>query len=175
MKIRRARIEDIDEIRSLYLRVSERECGLARKKDEITREYVTKFFEHSLETGFEFIAQSEDGLIGEIHTYALEPKVFSHCLGELTIAVDPAYQSQGIGKQLFQTLLLHIEKERTDILRVELIARESNVNAIRFYESIGFVKEGVLQKRICKQEGDYEADIPMAWFNKSFVKFQKDE
>ncbi|MEZ5557846.1 MAG: hypothetical protein R3E86_04785 [Pseudomonadales bacterium] len=49
------------------------------------------------------------------------------------------------------------------VLRVELIARESNSRAIRFYETLGFVIEGRLQARIRNLDGSLEADIPMAW------------
>jgi len=49
------------------------------------------------------------------------------------------------------------------IIRVELIARESNQKAIRMYEAVGFKKEGRLEKRIRSVGSGFEADIPMAW------------
>jgi ribosomal protein S18 acetylase RimI-like enzyme len=39
-------------------------------------------------------------------------------------------------------------------LRVELITRESNKKAIKFYESIGFVIEGRFGKRIKNADGE---------------------
>jgi ribosomal protein S18 acetylase RimI-like enzyme len=53
--------------------------------------------------------------------------------------------------------------QRTDILRVELIARESNQRAIEFYRTLGFVEEGRFGNRIRNIDNSYEADIPMAW------------
>lgn len=53
--------------------------------------------------------------------------------------------------------------ERPDILRVELIARESNRKAIEFYEKLGFVIEGRFAGRIRSVGGGLEDDIPMAW------------
>ena len=125
---------------------------------------------NALNTGIELVAIDEANdkkIIAEIHCYNLQPKVFNHVLSELTIVVSPGEQGRGIGKKIFCTLLEEIENNRIDILRVELIARESNDKAINFYKSIGFVQEGRFEKRI-HNDGVYEADIPMAWFNKNF-------
>jgi ribosomal protein S18 acetylase RimI-like enzyme len=61
-----------------------------------------------------------------------------------------------------------VKNNRPDILRIELISRESNLKAIAFYESLGFHREGKLEKRISYSKNDFEADIPMAWFNPNF-------
>jgi ribosomal protein S18 acetylase RimI-like enzyme len=78
----------------------------------------------------------------------------------------------GIGKKLFGALLEIVSNERPDILRIELIVRESNLKAIGFYQSLGFTIEGRLEKRIRGITGLLEADIPMAWFNASFKKVE---
>jgi ribosomal protein S18 acetylase RimI-like enzyme len=56
-----------------------------------------------------------------------------------------------------------VTEEYPHIKRVELIARESNEEAIRFYESLGFSVEGKMKSRIRNVDGTLEADIPMAW------------
>ncbi|MBP6822188.1 MAG: GNAT family N-acetyltransferase, partial [Acidobacteria bacterium] len=107
---------------------------------------------------------SESGqIVGEIHAYALGPKVFAHVLGELTIAVHPEHQGQKLGKALFTELLRQVSESRPDILRVELIARESNQKAIEFYQKLGFKIEGRFVDRIQSVGDGVEADIPMAW------------
>jgi ribosomal protein S18 acetylase RimI-like enzyme len=168
--ILKAALADIPHILSLYQAVARNVGGLAREKDEITMQYVTNNVNKSLQTGIVLIAQhpEEGTIIGEIHSYALEPRVFSHVLSELTIAVHPQFQGMGIGRMLFQELLQEVENTRRDILRVELIARESNTKAIAFYQQLGFQIEGKLARRINSMNGYYEADIPMAWFNKNF-------
>jgi len=50
-----------------------------------------------------------------------------------TIAVDPRYQRQGIGR-----MLLHACEERVDLPRIRLSARMSNHNAISLYEKEGY-------------------------------------
>ncbi len=150
----------------LYRAVAATEGGLARTQAEITNEYVTYFLQKAQESGIILVARpTVDGpIIGEIHCYALGPRVFAHVLGELTIAVHPDYQGQGVGKALFTELLRRVEQERSDILRVELIARESNHKAIAFYHKLGFQIEGRLANRIRSiDDSGFEADIPMAW------------
>lgn len=151
---------------TLYRAVAATEGGLARSQAEITNEYVAHFLAKAQASGIILVARLGLGEppIGEIHCYALGPRVFAHVLGELTIAVHPAYQGQGIGKALFTELLRRFEREQPDILRVELIARESNRKAIAFYQKLGFQIEGRLVNRIRSADGNgFEADIPMAW------------
>ncbi|MFD2067810.1 GNAT family N-acetyltransferase [Pontibacter silvestris] len=108
-------------------------------------------------------------LVAEVHCYKLKPRIFSHVLSELTIVVYSGFQNQRLGKLLFTTLLTYIKDNRNDIIRVELVARESN--AIEFYKNIGFVVEGRLEKRINNKTGAFEADVPMAWFNRNFQNY----
>ena len=164
-----AKFEDKSEIINLYRAVAAIEGGLARNQEEVTEEYVEYFLQKSHETGIILVARQTgmSQVIGEIHSYAIGPRVFAHVLGELTIAVHPNHQGSRIGKALFTEFLRQVENDRPDILRVELIARESNRKAIEFYQKLGFQIEGRLTNRIRSTNGGYEADIPMAWLRKS--------
>ena len=75
---------------------------------------------------------------------------------------------KGIGSKLITAFLQEIQDNHPDILRVEIIARESNP-ALKLYEKIGFKKEGRCEYRIRGIHGNFEADIPMAWINPSFI------
>ena len=160
-----ANTEDLQALLQLYREVAAIEGGLARRAGEITEAYMTHIVREAQRSGLQLVAReaATGALLGEIHTYALGPQVFAHVLGELTIAVHPAQQGRGIGKALFTTLLERIQHARPDILRVELIARESNQKAIAFYQQLGFQIEGRFNRRIQSAGGGYEADIPMAW------------
>lgn len=169
--IRKAVRADLEKIFDLYRLVSKTIGGLARTENEITKDYVKRFVEKSLVNGVQFVILDEldnDKIIAEIHCYKLEPSVFGHILSELTIAVHPEYQRKGIGKKLFETILDHIIRSRNDVFRVELVARESNEKAIKLYETIGFQREGRFVNRLRNDEHNFEADIPMAWFNPNF-------
>ena len=144
-----------------------REGGLARRVDEISHDYIQGNYANSRSRGVAFIARAHGRIAGEIHAYRPVPRVFSHVLSDLTIAVHPDFQNRGVGRLLFTTLLEEVAAKHPDIVRVELIARESNQHAIRFYESLGFVIEGSMLNRINSVDGGFEADIPMAWYRSS--------
>lgn len=158
-----ATFDDCESITNLYSEVAAIEGGLARTADEINESYVENFVSKAIETGIIIVARKDEKIIGEIHSYALGPKVFAHVLGELTIAVHPDFQGFGVGKAIFLELMRQVKLNRPDILRVELIARESNGRAINFYQKIGFEIEGKMANRIRSVVGGFEADIPMAW------------
>lgn len=164
-KIEPGAAEDAAAIYELYRAVAAFEGGLARTAEEITPEYVEYFLHNSLQSGVVIIARNRDDgkIVGEIHGYALGPKVFAHVLRELTIAVHPERQGAGVGKALFTSFMNLVRENRPDVLRVELIARESNRKAIEFYQKIGFEIEGKLRNRIRSVGGGFEADVPMAW------------
>lgn len=164
MKLRKTIIEDLPAILDLYKRVSAVPGGLARLKEELDLDYVTSFVSKTISDGMGYVAFNEDDiLIGEIHAYTPGLYCFSHVLSDLTIAVDPNTQGSGVGRQIFETFINSVLEDRKDISRIELVVRESNKNAIKFYESLGFVIEGRFSSRIKNVDGSLEADIPMAW------------
>jgi ribosomal protein S18 acetylase RimI-like enzyme len=171
LKIRQATSEDLTKIYALYKKVATESTGLARSGDEITGQYVEDFMKNSSDSGIELVTdhpENSSQIIAEVHCYKLVPKTFSHVLSELTIAVDPDFQGKGIGRMIFTHLLDLIKTNRPDIMRVELISREFNLKAISFYESLGFKREGRLEKRIRSNANEFEADVPMAWFNPNY-------
>lgn len=161
--LRRTQAGDAAGILSLYQRVARIPGGLARLEHEVSRAYVDGFLASTLDRGIGFVAESADGVAGEIHAYSPGIYCFSHVLSDLTIAVDPAVQGMGVGRRLFERFMSAVAEQRPDTLRVELIARESNQRAIRFYESLGFHREGTFAGRIRNLDGSLESDIPMAW------------
>lgn len=169
--IRTATLADELKILTLYKTVAKISGGIARIESEITESYIKNNLEKSLKTGICLVIphpENAEELIAEIHCSKLEPQIFKHTFSDLTIAVHPDFQGKGIGKNIFTYLLHYIENTQHDILRVELIARESNQKAIEFYQKIGFKIEGRFENRISNPDGTFEADIPMAWMNKNF-------
>lgn len=171
MIIRKAIPEDKQGILNLYRQVASVPGGLARTTVEITTDFIETCMQSATDKGLEFIAiagEQTGEVIGEIHCWKPEPAVFNHVLSNLTIAVDPLQQGKQVGRALFTHLLHHIETNCKNILRVELMARESNIRAIQFYESLGFRQEGRFEKRIRNHDNLFEADIPMAWINPAY-------
>lgn len=64
----------------------------------------------------------------------------THC-GSLGMGVLPAYRGQGLGEQLLRVTIE--DAQRRGISRIELAVRTDNLRAIKLYERLGFVHEGV--------------------------------
>ncbi|HVN48205.1 MAG TPA: N-acetyltransferase [Bacteroidota bacterium] len=158
--------QDIQQIMDLYRSTAAAGGGLARSPEEITLEYIGGFVRHSLAHGMIIVAVLNGIIVGEVHCYTPGIEIFAHVLGNLTIAIHPHYHHQGIGRKIFSTLLHEVETLHPDILRVELVARESNTKAIALYESLGFVIEGRFRKRIPIPGGGFESDLSLAWLRK---------
>lgn len=164
MDIREVTIQDAPALLDLYVRVARTSGGLARLEEEVNAEYVEGFLSRTLRSGVAYVAASANrGLIGEIHAYSPALHCFSHVLSDLTIVVDPEAQGMGVGRRIFEAFMTTVEIDRPNISRVELIARKSNVRAIRFYESLGFEREGEFRGRIKNLDGSLESDMPMGW------------
>jgi len=164
MQIRTATIDDVSQVLSLYKRVAAIPGGIARLVDEVDESYVRAFLSKSNANDVSLVAvDKSEKVTAEIHAYTPGIYCFSHVLSDLTAVVDPCTQGMGVGRLLFERFLTVVTEDRPDIFRVELIARESNQKAIRFYESLGFCQEGKLVSRIKNVDGSMESDIPMAW------------
>lgn len=171
MHIRTAAIEDLQKIKKLYEEVARVEGGIARTANEITDDYVRYFLEKSIEDGLILVVEhpeDQEALIAEMHAHNPGPAVFSHVFSNLTIVVHPDFRGMKIGRTIFTIFLEEVGLNRQDIGRVELVVRESNQTAMKFYQSFGFRIEGRMELRIRMPEGNYEADIPMAWQNPNF-------
>lgn len=153
---------DAPAVRALYQRVARTSGGIARQPDEITADYVEHFLHRAHAQGVGLVAEQAGQVVAEIHTYASGLRIFSHVLGDLTVAVDAAVQGTGVGRRLFETLLTEVRARFPHVSRVELLVRESNARAIGLYEKLGFRREGRFEGRVAGEHG-LEADIPMAW------------
>ena len=164
MHIRPGRASDATAIRELYRAVAAVPGGIARSPDEITADYVEHFVSASLDRGIIVVTEfpGSKRLAGEIHAYRSDVAAFRHVLGDLTIAVHPDAQGQGIGRRMFTQLLDEVRRDHHDVTRVELVTAESNIRAQRLYESLGFQREGRMERRYRTGEDRYETDIPMA-------------
>lgn len=164
MQFRTATMDDLSQVLSLYKRVAAIPGGIARLDDEVDESFVRAFLSKANANDLALVASDESGEVrAEIHAYTPGIYCFSHVLSDLTIVVDPCTQGTGLGRLLFERFLTFVREDHPEISRVELIARESNRKAIRFYESLGFCQEGILLSRIKNIDGSMESDIPMAW------------
>lgn len=165
--IRKAAFSDKENLKTLYQRVAAVPGGLARTHHEITGEYIQELLDNGIRRGLMLVVEYEGKLIGAMTKYKVEPQAFAHVLTGGSILVDPDFQSRGIGNHLISLFLFEIEDHHPDILRVEILVRESNP-AIRLYKRLGFIQEGAFEKRTRAKDGGLEADIPFVWFNPNY-------
>jgi ribosomal protein S18 acetylase RimI-like enzyme len=161
--IRTARPDDHDRILQLYRAVATVPNGIARTPEEVSEAYISGFMQKAAADGIELVCERDGEIVGEIHASRVGIASLAHLLTDLTIAVAPQAQGQGVGRQLFRGLLDHVLQHMPHVTRVELYARESNVRARALYVSLGFIEEGRLRARVNNARGEPETDTIMGW------------
>lgn len=79
--------------------------------------------------------------------------------GTLAMGIIPSYRGVGVGNRLIEAALE--QARRGAFLRIELSVHADNRQAIRLYEKVGFVKEGV-QRRSVLIDGRFFDTVSMA-------------
>tara|TARA_B100000809_G_scaffold254895_1_gene292683 strand:+ start:9306 stop:9854 length:549 start_codon:yes stop_codon:yes gene_type:complete len=103
--------------------------------------------------------------IGNIRIHSLNAK---HGLAEYGIMLgDKTSWGNGYAKEATVCLLEHCF-QKLNIRKITLGVVEDNVGALKMYEKIGFVKEGVLVKH-CFYNGGYKDIVRMALFQTDWL------
>jgi L-phenylalanine/L-methionine N-acetyltransferase len=89
------------------------------------------------------IASSEK-IIGMLGLHLVQPGLRRAHVRALGIAIDAAWQGQGVGQSLM-TAAMHWADNWAGILRIELTVFADNARAIALYERHGFVREGMMR------------------------------
>jgi RimJ/RimL family protein N-acetyltransferase len=80
--------------------------------------------------------------------------------GEIGISVLKAYWGNGIGNQLFSSLLQWAKNPDTGLRKLSLVVRSDNERAIRLYKRFGFIEEGMVT-RLFQINGTFYNGIAM--------------
>lgn len=108
----------------------------------------------------QFVALSGEEVIGWCDISPMGLEGFTHS-GQLGMGVHKRFRRLGIGTRLIEQT---IRKAKANGLeRIELEVFASNIPAIRLYEKLGFVVEGV-KKKARKLDGAYDDLVQMALF-----------
>jgi ribosomal protein S18 acetylase RimI-like enzyme len=128
---------------------------------ETTREFVRR----TIAKGWPHLVAVEDGrLIGWCDVIPNERQSATHC-GMLGIGLLPSVRGQGIGKRL---LCGTLEAARAfGLLRVELMVRVDNSNAIALYERAGFQVEGRRRRASCVDSVFHDVFIMAVLFDEA--------
>lgn len=78
------------------------------------------------------------------------------------VAIHPSYAGKGEGLTMLNEIINYVREK--GFLRIELSVASINGKAIRLYEKVGFVKEGILKKfTYLKSEDKYLDEVMMAY------------
>jgi len=134
--IRRAKLKDVRVLGDLFLQAS----SLSLERGEILRKVLK-------DANSELIVSEFNGeVVGFIHQiFVLDP--FHGGLNSyiVNLFVKESCRNMEIGSQLVRKALKNAEKK--GVIEVHVDTEESNVNAIRFYESHGFRKVGIILEK----------------------------
>lgn len=108
-----------------------------------------------------FYIHAHDGRLAGFYRATRYPGRVRHvaCLG--TLAVDPALHGRGVALAMVSEAIEALKA--AGVKRIELYAESDNAPALRFYEKLGFEREGTLRKFYKRAgEADYIDDHLMA-------------
>lgn len=163
---RKIQPSDQAQIFSLYKKSAAVKEGLARTPEEITQKYISDLVKNSCENGLGIVVLDQEKIIASLTGHKLEAKAFSPTMTNLTLAVDPDYFGNSLGKKTFKKFTTEIQENHPEIHRIELNVRQNNQLAIKIYESVGFVTECVLKNRLLNYKNEISDDTMMAWYRK---------
>jgi RimJ/RimL family protein N-acetyltransferase len=122
---------------------------------------VRRFVQENVRDGRPcFVALDGERVIGWCDISSLNRPVFAHA-GVLGMGVLDGYRGQGVGRLLITTTL--DAAKAAGLTRVELTVFQHNQRAMKLYEKMGFVVEGV-KRRGVRVDGNYVDLISMALF-----------
>lgn len=84
------------------------------------------------------IAEIKDQVVGYV-VYELQQKQ----INLLNVAVHPQHVRQGVGRAIFDRLKLKLCPERRKA--INLVVRETNLTALRFFKAMGFRATGIIK------------------------------
>lgn len=132
--------EDIDTVFALYMH---EKVVPYLGYDPMPLEDFKQIYRQLLD-GRDFFVYERDGRIAGFYRASRYPGRVRHVASLGTLAVDPALHGQGIALAMVADA---IERLKSDgVKRIELIVESDNAPALRFYEKLGFEREGTLRK-----------------------------
>jgi ribosomal protein S18 acetylase RimI-like enzyme len=163
MRIRPAIADDADKLaQAEYDTAAQQEGLLAARPLEIPVEAFRARIRDLAGAGLYVVMEDNDGaVVGHLLLESLGLAATRH-VSQLTVVVHPGHTGRGYGKRLMEHA---IDWARCSgvVEKIELRVRSTNPRAIALYQSLGFVREGELKRRVKLQRG-YADDICMALF-----------
>ncbi|KPU63775.1 ribosomal protein S18-alanine N-acetyltransferase [Thermococcus argininiproducens] len=129
-------------------------------REQYPRGLFLMFLEANRETFL--VAEYNGQVIGYVMGY-LKPDMEGHIM---SIAVDPLYRGNGIGRALMEAVIDRLIKRGARYIGLEV--RVSNQGAIKLYERLGFKKMKIIRRYYSDGEDAYYMMLtPESWGGKS--------
>ena len=122
-----------------------------------TREFVLSNIARDIP---QFVALDGEDVIGWCDISPMGLEGFTHC-GSLGMGVHKRFRELGIGTRLIEQTISKAKEKGLERIELEVLA--SNTPALKLYEKMGFVLEGV-KKKARKLDGSYDDLVGMALF-----------
>ena len=138
--IRKATASDFNFIYELYMHPHVNTFLLYELTD---RDFFLKIFNDLLAGELLFVFE-ETGISKGMCKLVPQKHRNAHIVYLGGVAIHPFYNEMGNGTKMMQDIISYAKQK--GFLRIELSVASINEKAIRLYEKVGFVKEGVLKK-----------------------------
>ena len=106
----------------------------------------------------QFVAVADGAVVGWCDIRRHSQPVHAHG-GALGMGILPAFRGKGLGERLIRTTIK--DAQAKGLVRIELNVHADNARAIRLYDRVGFVREGIGKDFVCI-DGRYIDVISMA-------------
>lgn len=167
--IRHALESDSQSILSLGKAVIDEDIYQLTTSEEFTisDEDEKKWINNHIENPFYIIliAEKNGQIIGVINFSNGHRKSILHT-GEFGLSVAKGFRNQGIGSLLLKCLI-HWAESTNFIEKINLHVHATNSDAIRVYQKMGFITEGIQKNELKYSDGTYVDSLMMAKFIKA--------
>ena len=112
-----------------------------------SEEELEKYFKGLFSRAQILVAEEEGNIVGTV-TLIIDQQTPEHTLSRIKhLAVLPDYRGKGVGPKLIAQAEQMIGKGK-----IEVHAAEGEINLVKFYENLGYIKEGELKSHYRKGE-----------------------
>ena len=171
MIIRKATIEDVNEIYNVYLLSSKAHPeSLTQYADELTIDYIKKEVKNSLERGLILIAiNDKNEIVGSFKGYTSKYRKLAHIMANSTFTVLPNSEGKKGFVILFKAFIEELKNNYQHIYKLEGIPHESNRKLVDYYLERDFVIDYELKDKIYNSTNDnFEKELIINWINPNF-------
>lgn len=141
IKLKRATLEDIDDILEIEKSLDGKTYSALKDSKELIDEIASRVF---------YLIKENDEIVGEV-SYKIKDDGHVYLNN---LAVAPQFQGRGVGRRVMGMILEELKDKKS----IDLVTHPANSKAIRLYESLGFKQSG---EQMENYYGDGEPRIRM--------------